>query len=670
MWQTDFRSNNGQTYRVAIITDVTPSPDEWRLLSSQPVELITETVTPVADAVQATRCIVRLYCTETTNLDKLLRSATNTVRVLISRNGVPIWGGWLDLESAEIPEPYERGYRVELSFGDFAPLKLMRYEREGLIPIKDALAKMVGALCVPIKTDGAHLVASPAAQYVDTGLLEEDATKYDLLELVCKTTCSTVRQYGAIRLDSPLRRSQLKSVHIRHTYGDNNYTALGRIYNTINYTLKGETKRESTGEAVDLTGIESSGAGDVTYKTGAITNSDHTFTAVATAQAGIAYNNGADTPMKYGVLVKDSKQYKTWLPKTYGYTSTPSRGNKVLEQLSEPLGVGSETVNISVYAHITQPTWGRDRMEHIRKMRSSDSVDMYLAIPAVITLEYKSGKRLTYNGKTFAEGSNVTPLLYRRGGFSEGPQNCSTHADSVAALDKPDNGTYQGEPEGITLALPSGDLSNCRIRVEVYDGVYFVIPSLFGSNSFADAGLNYDYNRYRRTGVYTLQHIYANLLEYRRFLREHDGALNGPPGGIALQRVTITEQLPGGEQELNVQAYITPEVTEELSYNALASTWAKLPAWTYTRAGEELKRVESISGKAHWELIIEALYTLYGERGKQAQLSTDIEPTEQVYTYGGTAWWLTGARTLLREGRTEVELQELSDIEWYGKAQI
>lgn len=664
MWSTELTSVSGHRYKVDIISAVTPSPDEWRLISSQPIELITDSVTPIVDAVQSTRCIVRLYCTAKDNLTKLLMSDTNTVRILISRDNHPVWGGYLDVEGVEVPEPYERGYRAELSFGDFRPLKLSRYTPEGIISIREALSKTVGAYGVPIKTDGAHAVAGLSDQYVDTGLLDDDCSKYDLLELVAKTLCSTVRQYGAIRFDSPLRYAQLTAQKIRYTYGEDNVTSIGRVYNTINYRQSGLTERESKGEVVNLSGIEETGADGMKFREWNIGNTDHTFTGVSELVRGFGYTSSDSDRYTYGILVKDSKYYKTWVPPQDSKGNPTGIGRKLVEQLSKPLGVGSEVIHISAFAHFVQPLWSKSRMQYLYTARHSDSIDLFLNIPVRITLEYHDGSKKYWSGSEWVSDEVTTKLMYRHGGFSEAPANCTTYADSVADLDKKDNGHYKSEPKGLNIPLPDGDLSNSRVRVEVYDGIYFSV----GKDRITESDWQLKYTFPIETWLTGInEELAAPLVQYWRLLSQ----LNVPqPGGIILQGIVIKEDLPGGEQEMEVQAYVTPEVTEEISYDAIVGTWPKLPAWTYTRQDNEYKRVEAISNKQHWEVVVEALLKLYGARGEHALLTIAEDPLGQVYSYGDKLFWLTSSRFSVRESRAELELQQILDTDWYGEAQI
>lgn len=666
MWSTELTSVSGHRYKIDIISAVTPSPDEWRLISSQPIELITDSVTPIVDAVQSTRCIVRLYCTAKDNLTKLLMSDTNTVRILISRDNLPVWGGFLDVEGVEVPEPYERGYRAELSFGDFLPLKLSRYTPEGIISIREALAKTVGAYGVPIKTDGAHAVAGLSDQYVDTGLLDDDCSKYDLLELVAKTLCATVRQYGTIRFDSPLRHTQLAAQKIRYTYGEDNFTSIGRVYNTINYKLTSTIDRENKGEVVALVSAqEQLGEDRAKYKEGIIGNADHTFTAVESGVRGFGLSPSDSEGYTYGLLVREHKDYKTWIPKTQQDGEPASIGRKLAEQVSKPLSGGADRVNVSAFAYYALPMLSKSRRQYLATARTSDSIDLFLHIPARITLEYRDASKLYWGKLGWTKDEETTTLMYRHGGFSDTPSNCTTLAASYAALDSPDNGHYKSGPEGLTLPLPGGKLLNARLRVEVYDGIYFTIDRL--PITHKDWLLKYTFSL-KAGWTHRYKHLCAPLAQYWEIM----GNTNGPqPGGLVLQGVSITSETDRDEQELELQAYVSPEVTEEITYDATVSTWDSIPAWTYTllEKGDYI-RVKKIGDKQHWEVVVEALLKLYGSRGEHALLTIAEDPLGQVYSYGDKLFWLTSSRFSVRESRTTLDLQQILDTDWYGEAQV
>lgn len=666
MWSTELTSVSGHRYKIDIISAVTPSPDEWRLLSSQPIELVTDSVTPIVDAVQSTRCIVRLYCTGKDNLTKLLMSDTNTVRILISRDNLPVWGGYLDVEGVEVPEPYERGYRAELSFGDFRPLKLSRYTPEGIISIREALAKTVGVYGVPIKTDGAHAVAGLSDQYVDTGLLDDDCSKYDLLELVAKTLCSTVRQYGTIRFDSPLRYAQLATQKIRYTYGEDNVTSIGRVYNTVNYKLSSTDERESKGKVVDLVSAEEQAGWDgAKYREGTISNADHTFTNVEAGVRGFGFAPSDSEGYTYGILVREAKEYKTWIPTTRQDDNPTDIGRKLVEQVSKPLSGGTDNVNVSAFVYYPLPMWIKESRQYLYTARLSDSIDLFLNIPARITLEYRDGSKLFW-GKTGWTSDNITTtLMYRHGGFSFKPENCTTLADSSAALDKLDNGHYKSGSEGLNLPLPGGKLLNARIRVEVYDGIYYSIDK--HPITQEDWLLKYTF-QLKNSWTYHYKWLGAPLVHYWEMMHR---VTTPHPGGVVLQGVSITSETDRDEQELELQAYVSPEVTEEITYDATVSTWESIPAWTYTLPDKgDYTRVKQIGNKQHWEVVVEALLKLYGARGEHAQLTVAEDPLGQVYSYGERHYWLTGCRYSIRESRATLDLQQLLYTDWYGEAQV
>ena len=678
--------------------------------------MITEAVTPVVDPIQSTRCILRLYCTSREQLDKMLLSDTNTVRLLIRRDGVPVWGGYLDTEGVEVPEPYERGYRAELSFGDFAPLKLIRYVPQGLITIKEALGQTVGALGVPVKTDGAHPVAHPSKQYVDTSLLGGESSRYELLELVAQTLGATVRQWEYVRFDNPLRHKQLPRQAIRYTYDDNSYTALGRLYNTINYSLTAPKPKRESGEVFDVTEEEKIVQGGKACIVGSIPRGAHTFAELAEGRKGFLYlSDQPNSTGTQGVLVQDGRKYKEWLErKAFGFVRKPSKGDKVLELVSECVWAGDgKKVNISAFAHIVHPFFG----DNLSKMPEQEFLQLH--IPAVVTLEEVDGKcRYLCEVKTGdqerryewrREPTSVT-LIYCNGGFGEQARNCMSYTDPIPVYE--DSRKKKGKskdnlilPEGIEVTLPV-DAGNVRLRVAVYDGVWFALNGKPLSRSmilFPGGGEGYG-EPYMTPEEYLTTvddtGLYLPLYWYWRTLNkvgdQPEELKRVGTGGVLMERLLVTVgDKVSDDSELTVQAFVRPEVTEEIDYHTRVSTWDGVPAWAYIRTDPTEKKetyptlwgkifgygegrrapqpylpVQEIGGRQHWELVVEGILTLYGARGQYAHLDILGEPKGQVYTFGGKAYWLTGARVTLREGRTELDLQEIQDITWYGQAQL
>lgn len=673
-WKTEFVNAGGQLYGVELHADVpgaVPASDGWAALADEePVIVDTDTVTPVKDFIQSSRARVRLVVRSAPELLKLYALAdtsANCVRLLLRRNGVPVWGGFMDAEGVEIPETYRTLFVSELSFGDFAPLKLVKFRPRGIISISEILTRTVGGLGTPVKTDGAFLTSEPAREGLDTNLLGTDASLYDLLELVCMATVSTVRQWGVVRFDNPLRVKAGKD--LTKIYGDDNALRTGRIYNTINYALENPDTgdKAAVGEVRAVTGgsvqktpetetviwyerhlgrdmpiVEErqrplENRGEYVY-TSSPRSTDHTFKELTRAFGWAKADVDGTGPMKYAVPLTyspgDSAQYlkdldKVWSLTTWGALAASVESGTLHTVDAPPLHISAPMCFLYPFAN--KPNEGAvDNM-------------FYVTFPVQLIIKDADGAALfSYDGKAWQKGGSAAfRLAWRRGGLSTSFLDCENPDEELERAKKNDGKWV--EPKGIDVNLPAGLVQGCKATLNVYDRPGYAQVITFSSTISSAQSYYVDY---------VLSH-------------------SKDPGGYLLESLTLSQGETSEEDtSLTVEAFISPEVMETLDYTTKVSTYDKVPAWIYWIGDLAIWNFKPYlrDTQHHWEVVFESLYALYGVRGTELGLRIKGEPASQSYTYGGRTYLYAGGSYDVRRDRCDIELLEINTKDtWNGE---
>lgn len=674
-WQTEFANAGGQLYGVEIHADApsaAPASGDWASLADEdPVIVSTDTVTPVKDFVQSSRAKVRLVVRSASELLKLYALAdasTNCVRILLKRNGVPVWGGYMDAEGVEIPETYRTLFVAELSFGDFAPLKLVKFRPRGILSISDILSRTVGRLGTPVKTDGAFLVSEPAREGLDTNLLGTDASLYDLLELVCMATVSTVRQWGVVRFDNPLRVKTGQD--LTKIYGDDNVLRTGRVYNTIHYSLENPWKNRKAvpGEVRTITGgtvrktpetetviwyerqlgqdipiVEErrrplEKRGEYVY-TSSPRSSDHTFKELTRAFGWAKAGEDGVNPMKYAVPLtyspSDGAQYLKDLDKVW---SLPTWGALAASVESAPLDTIAGAVHISAPMCFHYPFADKPDEGAVDNM-------FYVTFPVQLIIKDEDGVTLfSYDGKAWQKGGSAAfRLAWRRGALSDSFLDCE-NPDEEPARAKNNDGKW-AEPKGIDVNLPSGLVQGCKATLNIYD----------------------------RPGYAQVLTFASYISDAQRYYVDYVLSHSKEPGGYLLESLSLSQDAGAEDEEeaLTVEAFVSPEVTEALDYTTKVSTYDKVPAWIYWIGDLAIWNFKPYlrDTQHHWEVVFESLYALYGVRGTELGLRKKGEPVSQTYTYDGRTYFYAGGSYDVRRDRCDVELIELNTKDtWHGES--
>ena len=501
VWQTEFVAASGQLFGLEIHTDAegaTALTGRWAdLTGEEPVLVETDAVTPVKDRIQSSRAKVSVLVrndTELLRLYAMAESSPRAVRLLIKRNGVPVWGGYMDAEGVEIPQDWQTAHVVSLSFGDFEPLKLVKYAPEGIITVTEALARTVAGLGTPLKTDGAYIIGSPQTMAVDTNLLGSDATLYDLLDLVCAATVTTVRQWGVVRFDNPIQVRNTAPTDLSKLYGDRNVLRRGRIYNTINYSLevpKGDDK--SKGEVVTISDAPLTntpttykqynnfwarlfkGVGRYTTKTRPINHrgvyaytddpkdKDHTFFDLERA-FGWAHED-----LDYGT---EAMQYA--VPLIYfpvdGYdfvkTKPTGNGSPIAAVSIDKIDTFGQAFHISAPLRLLFP-FSDDPKENTTPMM------FYLSAPCGLYVTDPSGNIRSWDGAKWVSGSAAHFYIsWRSAGLTGSFEDCTTLMSDVNRYIKQADGNWP-DTAGIDIPLPANLPQGSVALLRIFNGIKF-----------------------------------------------------------------------------------------------------------------------------------------------------------------------------------------------------
>lgn len=155
---TSFRQTGGALIECTVFDHTDPSVDSapvFRLSAMENPLTIRHTGGEiVVSPLQSSRATLRLFVPHDGTEERIVRhlcaAPSLSFRLLVRRDGRPYWGGWLDSESIETPYDGRRGGVLELSFGDFKPLKHLRSSYEGVLRNGDALGRLLGQLEIPL----------------------------------------------------------------------------------------------------------------------------------------------------------------------------------------------------------------------------------------------------------------------------------------------------------------------------------------------------------------------------------------------------------------------------------------------------------------------------------------------------------------------------------------
>ena len=131
---------------------------------------------------------------------------------------------------------------------------------------------------------------------------------------------------------------------------------------------------------------------------------------------------------------------------------------------------------------------------------------------------------------------------------------------------------------------------------------------------------------------------------------------------LLIDKVTINQPImysDDKEARYEVTAYLSDEVTESVTYDTRVAGVADIPAWAY-------------NGSAPYHgmtplLLFDALYPVYGERGKEYALRIAGSPRGCYYDYDDDRAILIGYTADLYADRTNLHLQTISSEDYHGE---
>lgn len=616
----------------------------YKAATEQPLTLEAAPITWLLDKVQCTKCTLRLFVHDPAALLSTIL-ADKAPAIVIRRNGVVYWCGWLDMEGIEVREDDLKGHVIELYFGDFAPLKQRRFARRGVMSFSGILSEAVAGL--PLT----YTVANKEVDGVDTSLLEQECSYYDALELVAEAAVCTIRQAnGVIELTDPLTVRAGKSTHIGKIYGDNNVTATGRVINTITYKLqipKGEDK-EGVVDALKPSSVMSNGEVEyyIAHPTDGQTRyKSHPGSILATRTKGRAM-------WRYGSqVVPYRKGSITARPGTKGETDAvmsyiKGDGSAILTLEGEPIDTGSNvpiTVGMSLRGGAVLAT--EEEQSVADKLSSElEQYGYYIGVELSIQLIDGAGKVLASvapvrSAVPGAEYKEVPDGSYRwdYGNTSHRVTLYRTGAGAGSGQGLSGAGAYGGGTSaGIEVERPrmsAGD--DRRIRVTAY----------------------------RRVSVITTKQAGLLIGGGDDMVAMAVGLIMAKVGyALLIDKVTINQPImysDDKEARYEVTAYLSDEVTESITYETRVAGVADMPAWAY-KGGAPYHGMTPLR-------LFDALYPVYGERGKEYALRVAGVPRGCYYDYDGDTAILIGYTADLYADRTNLHLQTISSEDYNGE---
>lgn len=622
----------------------------YKAATEQPLTLEAAPITWLIDKVQCTKCTLRLFVHDPAALLSTILT-DKAPAIVIRRNGVVYWCGWLDMEGIEVQEDDLRGHVIELYFGDFAPLRQRRFARRGVMSFSGILSEAVAGL--PLT----YTVANKEVDGVDTSLLEQECSYYDALELVAEAAVCTIRQAeGVIDLTDPLTVRAGTSTHIGKIYGDNNVTATGRVINTITYKLQIPKSEDKEGVVDALKPSSVMSNGEVEYyiahpTDGQTRYKSHPGSILATRTKGRAM-------WRYGSqVVYHRKGSITARPGTKGETAAvmsylKGDGGEILTLEGEPIDTGSNvpiTVGMSLRGGAVL---GTDEEQKVAEELSSgvEQYGYHIGVELSIQLIDGAGKvlasvapvRSAVTGAKFKEvpdgsyrwdysNTSHRVTLYRPGvgaGSGQGLSGAGAYGDSHSA--------------GIEVERPrmsAGD--DRRIRVTVYRRTRAILTNPDG---------------YIFVGSTRDEDIFEDMAFFVSTLVAKVGY------ALLIDKVTINQPImysDDKEARYEVTAYLSDEVTESITYDTRVAGVADIPAWSY-KGGAPYHGMTPLR-------LFDALYPVYGVRGKEYALRIAGMPRGCYYDYDGNRAILIGYTADLYADRTNLHLQTISSEDYNGE---
>ena len=616
----------------------------YKAATEQPLTLEAAPITWLIDKVQCTKCTLRLFVHDTSALLATIVS-DKAPAIVIRRNGVVYWCGWLDMEGIEVREDDLRGHVIELYFGDFAPLKQRRFARRGVMSFSGILSEAVAGL--PLT----YTVANKEVDGVDTSLLEQECSYYDALELVAEAAVCTIRQAGGvIELTDPLAVRAGVSTHIGKIYGDNNVTATGRVINTITYKLqipRGEDK-EGVVDALKPSTVMSNGEVEyyIAHPTDGQTRyKSHPGSILATRTKGRAmwrYGSQVVPYRKGSITARPGTKGETDAVKTY----LKGDGSTILTLEGEPIDTGSNvpiTVGMSLRGGAVLGT--EEEQSAADKLSSElEQYGYYIGVELSIQLIDEAGKVLASvepvrSAVPGAEYKEVPDGSYRwvYGNTSHRVTLYHPGAGTGSGQGLSGAGAYGGGTSaGIEVERPRMSVKEeRRIRVTVYRRVSVITTKQAGLL----IGLGDDMVA-MAVGLMMASAGYALLID----------------------KVTINQPIMYSDDKdarYEVTAYLSDEVTESITYDTRVAGVADIPAWAY-KGGAPYHGMTPLR-------LFDALYPVYGVRGKEYALRVAGQPRGCYYDYDGDTAILIGYTADLYADRTNLHLQTISSEEYHGE---
>lgn len=131
---------------------------------------------------------------------------------------------------------------------------------------------------------------------------------------------------------------------------------------------------------------------------------------------------------------------------------------------------------------------------------------------------------------------------------------------------------------------------------------------------------------------------------------------------LLIDKVTINQPIMYSDDKdarYEVTAYLSDEVTESVTYDTRVAGVADIPAWSY-------KGSAPYHGMTPLRLF-DALYPVYGVRGKEYALRIAGTPRGCYYDYDGDTVILCGYTADLYADRTNLHLQTISSEDYHGE---
>lgn len=616
----------------------------YKAATEQPLTLEATPITWLIDKVQCTKCTLRLFVHDTAAL--LSTILTDKVpAIVIRRNGVVYWCGWLDMEGIEVREDDLRGHVMELYFGDFAPLKQRRFARRGVMSFSGILSEAVAGL--PLT----YTVANKEVDGVDTSLLEQECSYYDALELVAEAAVCTIRQAdGVIELTDPLTVRVGKSTHIGKIYGDNNVTATGRVINTITYKLQIPKSEDKEGVVDALKPSSVMSNGEVEYyiahpTDGQTRYKSHPGSILATRTKGRAmwrYGSQVVYHRKGSITARPGTKGEVDAVKSY----LSGDGGEILTLEGEPLDTGSNvpiTVGMSLRGGAVL---GTEEERTVAEKLSSELEQYGYHIGVELSIQLIDGA-----GKVLA---SVAPVRSAVPGaeYKEVPDGSYRwdYSDTSHRVTLYRPGAGAGSGQGLSGAGAYGDSHSAGIEVER--------PRM----SVGD-DRRIRVTAYRRVSVITTKQAGMLLGLGDDMVAMAVGLMMAQCGyALLIDKVTINQPIMYSDDKdarYEVTAYLSDEVTESITYDTRVAGVADIPAWAY-KGGAPYHGMTPLR-------LFDALYPVYGVRGKEYALRIAGSPRGCYYDYDGDRVILIGYTADLYADRTNLHLQTISSEDYHGE---